>query len=424
MVASRVARHGSGLLAIVALALTACAPPAAVQSAPARYLFVWAGPHTAHANPSDTAHHAASDFIAVLDADSASSTYGRVLTTIPVDRAGAMAHHIEYSLSERGGMFANDFATGRVFVFDLTDPGAPRFTGMADTVAGYRKPHTFARLANGNVLVTFQFGDGATPGDPGGLAEFDATGRLIRVASSADPAFAGARIRTYGLEVLPAIDRAVTTSSPMDNEVAADVIQLWRISDLKLLRTITVPKVEGDSLQRYPFEIRVLSDGRTAMMNSYYCGFYHLTGLDTENPRVELVHAMRNPVRIGCSVPTRIGRYHVIPIAYAHKIVSLDVSNPTKPVEVSVLATDTTFFPHWSSADPTTNRIVLTEQGDGEARILIVKLDPATGRLSWDERFKEPESNRRGIAFDRPSWPHGAVGAVMPHGAVFSRAPE
>ena len=111
---------------------------------------------------------------------------------------------------------------GRVALLDLNDPRAPRVTKTIDSVPGYRRPHTFARLPNGNVIVTLQFGNGSMQGDPGGIAELDQNGNLLRVTSSADPAFPQARIRTYGLEVLPNIDRAITTSSPMDDEVAAD----------------------------------------------------------------------------------------------------------------------------------------------------------------------------------------------------------
>ena len=410
---------------LVAVTTASCSrvteQPAAAASP---YLFVWAGPHTDHAAPHDSSHATASDFIAVLDVDPASATYGRIISTTAVDGAGAMAHHTEYSLSTTRTLFANDYMKGRVALFDLSDPRAPRLTTTLDTVPGYRRPHTFARLPNGHVIVTLQFGNGLVEGDPGGIGELDASGQLLRVASSADPAFPGARIRTYGLEVLPTIDRAITTSSPMDDEVAADVIQLWRLSDLKLLRTIPVPKVEGDSLHRYPFEIRALPDGRSAMMHSYYCGFYLLSDLETDAPRIELVHAMRNPTRIGCSVPTLVGRYAVVPIAFGHRIVALDLTNPAKPVEVSALETDTTTFPHWSSADAHSDRIVVTEQGSGVPRVFIVRLDSASGRLSWDERFKDADSTTHGVSFNRASWPHGGVGKMMPHGAVFGRAAD
>src|SRR5215510_10071775 len=122
-----------------------------------------------------------------------------------------------------------------------------------------------------------QFGDGKRPGNPGGLVEFDPTGKVLRAVSSADSSFPGARIRTNGIELLPAIDRIVTTSMPMDEETTADVVQVWRMSDLHLLHTIAMPIVKRDSLHAMPYDTRVLSDGRTAMLNSYYCGLFRVS---------------------------------------------------------------------------------------------------------------------------------------------------
>ncbi len=85
----------------------------------------------------------------------------------------------------------------------------------------------------------------------------------------------------------------------MDSEKTADVVQVWRMSDLKLLKTLTVPVVPGDSASRYPFEVRTLADGRSVMLNTYYCGFYHITGLDGE-PKIERVMVMSHPKNIGC----------------------------------------------------------------------------------------------------------------------------
>jgi hypothetical protein len=416
-------------LALAALAALAGASPMLAQSphstpAPSPYLLVWTGPHASHAGADHAPAPARQAFLAVIDADPSSTTYGRVIATAPAAGAAGMAHHSEYSLVGHGSLFADDFITGRVSVFDVRNPRAPRLARTIDSVPGFRQPHSFARLPNGHVLATLQFGNRSLEGDPGGLAEFDADGRLLRAVSSADPAFPGARIRTYGLEVLPAIDRAITTSTPMDDEATADVIQLWRLSDLKLLRTIAVPTVAGDSLERYPFEIRALADGRSAIMHTYYCGFYRLTDLDTDTPRIDLVLAMRDPVRIGCSVPTLVGRYAVVPIAFAHRIVSLDLSDPAHPVQVSALETDSTTFPHWSSADPSSDRVVITEQGDGEPRVMIVRLDAATGQLTWDAGFADAGSKKRGVSFAAWRWPEGGTGAAMPHGAVFASPPR
>jgi hypothetical protein len=412
-------------LTIVIAALAGCSTRDAgsptTTPQPGRYLYVWAGPH-APSSGGGMQHDAMArgeNFVTVLDADPASATYGKVLGAGIVPGQGVMAHHTEYTLPAGTPMFAEDYGAGKVVLIDVSAPLTPRVAGRIDSVPGYRKPHSFVRLPNGNVLASLQFGNGSVPGDPGGLGEFDPTGRLLRTASAADSAFPGARIRTYGVEVLPAIDRVVTTSAPMDTERTADVIQVWRLSDLRLLKTIAAPAIAGDSASYYPFEVRALADGRTVFVNTYNCGFYVVTGLDTPAPSAARVHSL--PGRGGCSVPARVGRFWVMPVAYGHAIVSLDLADPQRPTQVSELTTDSTFLPHWSSADPGSDRVVIVGQDDGEPRVLMVHLDQATGRLTWDDRFRDPGSPRRGVSFARPSWPHGTAASVMPHGAVFGR---
>jgi hypothetical protein len=278
--------------------------------------------------------------------------------------------------------------------------------------------HSYARLPDGNTLATVQHGDMSIEGSPGGLAVFDQKGKLLRYGSSIDPAFPGAHIRTYALTTLPDIDRVVTTSSPMDDEKTADVVQVWRMSDLKLLKTLVVPAVTTDSAYRYPFEVRTLGDGRTVMLNTYYCGFYHITGLDTD-PRIERVMVMEHPKNIGCSVPVIAGKYMLMPIAYGHRYATLDISNPARPVEVASVAMDSTFYPHWIARDPSSNRVVVTDQGDGPPMVMLGHFDPATGKLTWDEKFRDAGASRAGLSFLNVSWPNGVKGRARPHGAVF-----
>ena len=400
---------------------------AARAAGPSRYLYVWAGPKDAV--DSNYAVHAPkagvqSDFLAVVDLQpdetGAQGRYGRVITTVPVGAFHTMPHHGEQLFVPGRNWFVSGFMSGQLFLFDAADRAHPRFEAHVDSMPGFRQPHSLARLRNGHVIATVQFGPDDVRGRPGGIVELDDSGRILRTASSADSAFAGASLRTYGLAVVPALDRIVTTSSPMDDERVADVLQVWRLSDFRLLRTIPLPP-RPDGANREPFEARVLSDGRSVLVNTYRCGFYRVMDLETLAPRAEFVLSEQPPTGpvSGCSVPVVVGHYWVMPIAYQHRVAVLDVSRPDHPREVSSLATDSTFFPHWSSADPRSDRIVVTEQGDGPPRVMMARLDPKTGQLRWDERFRDAGSASPGLNFGRSTWPDGAAGAAMPHAAVF-----
>jgi len=179
------------------IAVTAPARSSQANSIPGpHYLFVWAGDKDKKGN----------DFIAVIDADAASPSCGRMLTTVAADQKTAQVHHTEYSMPESAMLFANDHEAGRTFLFDLRDARHPKVAASFLDMDGYMHPHSYVRLPNGHVLATFQHshhsgmqGDGKS----GGLVEIDDAGKVIRSASSADPAFSDALLMPYGLVALP-----------------------------------------------------------------------------------------------------------------------------------------------------------------------------------------------------------------------------
>lgn len=401
----------SRLLGTAALVTIACAPaPEAPAAGPARYLFAWA--FDVDERKEDT------NFLAVIDADPSSPTYATVVATLPTGMVGGMPHHTEQVMPPNGWpLFANAFHAGRSFLLDLNDARRPRLAGESEAVPGYHMPHSHYRLSDGRVLATLQFGDEGTPGKPGGIALFSVEGKLLRSASSRDSAFPGAAIRTYSADVSEATDRVITTSSPMDNERTAAVMQLWRLSDLTLLRTVPLPSAP-DTLGRYPFEVRFLPGGTAAFMNTYNCAFYHLTGLDGDTPGIERV--LEHPKNKACGVPLLIGHWWIMPVE-SHEILVLDISDPKRPRLVQTLATDSTFVPHWSSRDPWSDRLVFPTEAPGDARLLAARFDSTTGRLSWDESFREPGATRLGVSLNRTTWPHGSTGPAAPHGVVFGR---
>ncbi|HEV2150354.1 MAG TPA: hypothetical protein VGR37_23340 [Longimicrobiaceae bacterium] len=392
------------------------------RAAPARYLYVWAGDR-------DEQH---SDFLAVVDVRPESPTYGDVVATEPVGMRGSMPHHLEYELPPPGTLlFANAHHREQVLLFDTDDAARPRLVRTLSPPAPFRYPHDFVRLPNGNVLVGFLRsegpsplpGDTTLPGGHGGLAEVDPEGRLLRTSSAADSSISEP-IRTYAFAVLPETDRLLTTGARMMEAHSAHVVQVWRLSDLALLRTLRVPpaRLPSGETMRFghwlPFEPRVMPDG-SVLLNSYGCGFYRVTGMETPEPEIENVYTIPESDGSGCGVPAVVGRFWVMTVAYGHKLISLDITDPTRPVEVSRLRSDTTFRPHWLAKDPGSDRLIVgAEENGGEHRMLMARIDPATGRLSWDESFRSGDGSL-GVSFRRESWPHGETGEAFGHSALF-----
>ena len=402
----------------------ATAPAASAAGADAGLLYVWAGDQD----------EADADFLAVLDARPDSPRYGSLISTVPVPGRGNWPHHTEYELSPGRELFANAWGTGRTFRFDLTDPRSPRIAGAFAARAGYAYPHSYARLANGHVLATFQSGDGEY-GPQGGIVELDEAGTVVRGVSGIAPGLPARESWPYSLLALPDLDRLVTTNTRMgtveewkamgsgdtahvhaDAAVQSTHVQVWRLSDLRLLATIQLPAQDGGH-NALTAEPRRLANG-DVYVNTFTCGLYRIAGLDTERPTAEPALHGRFEEPGWCAVPVVIGNFWIQPSATEHAIVVYDLADAARPREASRLALDSTFRgPHWLAADPAGSRIVATS--DANAWVLIINVDPATGALRIDERFREEGVGRPGVTFDRATWPHGAGGRALPHGAVF-----
>lgn len=399
-------------LVVAAVGVFGCRGATAAPGAARSYLFAFAG--------ADDLEGGGSDFLAVIDADSLSPSYGRIVGTAPIHAIGTMPHHMELTMPPAGEwLFANGFMSGRTFLFDLANPLAPRLASTIDSVPGFVKPHSFWRLPDGNVLATLQYGDGHAPGNPGGLVVFSPKGRVVRSASAADPAFPAAPIRTYSLDVASSVDRVITTSSPMDDVPAAAVVQVWRLSDLTHVRTLAVPQTPGDTTSYRAFEARFLPGDSTALVNTWTCGVYLLTGLAGNAPRIERLFALPRPQNDGCGVPLVMGHFWILPVWSTHEYRVYDVADPHHLRQVSTLSVDTTYHPHWMAREAGSERVVLSSDVN-DHRVLLAHFDSVAGVLSLDASFRDPGASRPGVDFARRSWPHGDFGPAMPHGVIFS----
>jgi hypothetical protein len=379
---------------------------------PSPYLFVWAGAED----------EGDSDFLAVVDSDPESGRYGEVVASVAVGLKGG-AHHSEHVMPEGDTLFVNSFKAGACFLIDLSDPLDPRLAGEFREMGEYTYPHTFERLPGGNVLAAFQTkGEGNEVA--GGLVELDPSGTFVRASAATDPV--DPELRAYSVTPIPRIDRAVSTTSDMWERAAGTSFQVWRLSDLELLKTVRLPEGPLGYEHRDPAEVRLLADSTTAIMTTFTCAMYLLHGLETDEPRAELVNALPwESYPNHCGIPLTRGDYWIQTYAQTSgsALISIDISDPSHPSEVDRLTLDEAWAPHWISMEPAGDRIVVTSApGSTLYRVLVVHLDPETGALALDPTFQSPGAELPGVNFDRTSWPHGEAGPARPHGAVFSRA--
>jgi len=402
-------------LALIAIRVGACANQSSIpdhsERPPARYLFAWSGDEDRED----------SDFLAVIDLAPQGDRYGTIVATAPIGEKGLWPHHTEHELDASKMLFANGFAANRNVLFDLHDALHPKVVERFDSVGGLSFLHSFVRLPNGHVLATFQ-SHGPDNAGPGGIAELDERGQVVRSRSAADPTADQTTLRPYSLAVVPSLDRVVValtymtipTWHPMrpsiEHEHAGNQVQVYRLSDLALLKTIKLPTNDA------PNEPRVLQDGRTVLVGSVACRLYRVTGLDGAKPELEVVHQEEQR---GCAMPVVIGNYWIQANAATHRIFSLDVRDLAKVRVVSEVTLDEHQRPHWLATDGSRIVVVNEPAPTAERRMWMLQIDRESGQLALDSAFRDAGSTRPGIAFDRTDWPHGATGNAVPHGTVF-----
>ncbi|HET6618178.1 MAG TPA: hypothetical protein VFH69_10245, partial [Gemmatimonadota bacterium] len=342
-------------------------------------------------------------------------------TTLPVPGRWNGPHHTEHEMPADRQLFANGFGTGKTFIFDLTDPAHPRLAREFGDVEGYSHPHSFLRLPDGNVLATFQMRHSPAGMAPGGLVELTPAGEPLR-SSSADTPGLDPAIRVYSAGIVPSLDRIVTTTTDMDADYdASRQLQIWRLSDLALLHTITLPDGPAGDESLLTAEPRVLADGRTVLVSTFNCGLYLMEGLESETPSARLVASFPRKEGTSCAIPVVVGDYYLVTVPAWSAVVSLDISDPAAPREVSRLTLGAEDVPHWISASADGRRVAITGYGAMQHTVMIARFDPASGHITLDERFREEGSDEPGFRMDDEMWPHGGQAKGIPHGAVFSR---
>ena len=404
--------HVVRMIAVVLLCMMYGVPAAAQREPVSRssdYLYLWTA-------STDTTKP---DFLAVVDVRPSSYRYGSLVATVPVPGHRNVPHHSEHSMPLDGRLFVNGFGSGQSFIFDMTNPAMPKLDGQFGDVAGMMHPHSYVRLSNGNVLATFQMQHDAKGMAPGGLAELTTRGKLVR-AVSANVSGVDRRIRPYSAVIVEALDRVVTTTTDMDGKEETQAVQLWRLSDLKLLSTFNLPNGKRGDEGFATAEPRLLADGKTVLVSTFNCGLYLLNDISSDKPSAQLVSSFPRKKGTYCAIPAIVGHYYLVTVPAYSAVVSLDITDPSKPREVSRAALNGDDVPHWLSVEPNHQRLVVTGYGGMFSKVVLMTFDENSGRVAIDARFRDLSAREPGFRMDNKTWPHGGNAAGIPHGAVFS----
>jgi hypothetical protein len=153
-------------------------------------------------------------------------------------------------------------------------------------------------------------------------------------------------------------------------------------------------------------------------IHTFNCGLYLVRNIESGTPTTRFVKGFAGK---GCGVPLLIGHYWIQTVPETFSVVSLDISDPEHPRDVSSVSIGKDEYPHWLAADPTNTRLVLNSGGSTGNRLFLVNFDTETGALAIDKRFRDVNDTVPGLKMSARRWPNGWTGTVWPHGSVFSR---
>ncbi len=378
-----------------------------------RRLFVWAG---------DQARQAP-DFLAVVDFDEESATYGKVLATVPLPSPGESGnepHHVGLSADGRtlacGGLLSVLKGQKEVFFFDVSNPDAPELVASADPPESAITDE-FYPLAEGGFLVTMMGGPAGH--HPGRVAEFDRDLRLI-AEHPAEPPTDG--FNPHGISVRPEIDLMVTSDFICPSTTLHAVpggldlrgsIRVWRFRERKIVRTVTLPSPAGT------IDVRLIPGDEKR--RAYTAGMTDdtLYLVDTRRGRARGVFDFGAIAKGGWPQlmrMTRDGRRLFVSMNVAGKVAMLDTSDPERPALLDVLDLGKDSGPHYIALTRDENRLVVTDyflnedeagkvHAEGDHKVHVARV--SARHLALDPRFD--------LDFNTAI----AGGPARPHGVAF-----
>ena len=375
-----------------------------------KHLFVWAGDQ-ARTNP---------DFLAVINFDEHSNSYGKVITTLPLPEPGATGnepHHVGLSADGKvlgaGGLLSVLKGQNEIFFFDVSNPIAPTFLSSVNPPLS-SITDDFDPLPQGGFLVTMM--GGPMGHAPGRVVEFNKNLQLVAEYPENPP---DDGFNPHGIAVRPELNLMVTSDfvCPATTLLAMPgmvdfrgSIRVWNLARKTIVRTIELPGSGGTiDVQLIPRDPR--GRGYTAGM------------LDDKLYLIDPIAGAATPVfnfgtiqKGGWPQLMRInkaGTRLFITMNQAGKVVMFDIADPAHPKVLRILDLGPGSGPHYLRLTEDERRLVISDyflnedsigkvhaEGDHIVHVARVERDS----LELDPRF---EVNFNTAFETGPARPHG-----------------
>src|SRR5438552_644642 len=365
------------------------------------YLLVWAG----------DADRQSSDFLAVLDADPTSPSYGKVLRTYPVASRGNEPQALLGAPRADRRVFASGVLTNRTFVFDVRQPLAARLVHIDEPRAGRRfgAPHDYVTLPNGHVLGTctdalrYRGEPREILGAPGGLVELDADGGFVREIPAADPAARHLIIAPFGAAASPSLGRLVTTNAghgyaatTRSERMPGISVQVWELDGLRLQKTAILDADKRGEENLGPIMARFLQRKSVLYVGTDQgSALYASDSIGSPSPVFQLAFDFGPGALGGGTAITPDDRFLVEALGGSSRVASLDLADPWHPKLVSAVRLDRDPLdtakarpggPHGLAMSADGTRIAVADytvdvpgyRHDGDHRVYMLRLASAT----------------------------------------------
>jgi selenium-binding protein 1 len=371
-------------------------------------LYIWAGDQA----------RIVPDFVAVIDFDESSKTYGKVIRTVSVPTSGNEAHHMHLSADGRvlacGGLLSLLKGQDGVFFFDVSDARNPTYLKSASAPLS-AITDDFLPLASGGFLVT-QMGSN-TGGAPGRIAEFDKDLNLIHEWPDSPPVDG---FNPHGISARPEINLLVTsdfinpisTINGFPGPELRGSIRVWDLEARTIVRTVTIPSAIGT------MDVKLIPGDpkKRAITAGMFDSLLYL--VDTQAGTYKPVFDAATVTGAEMSMPqilavTSDGTRLIFPLLNTGQIVMLDISDPDHPFVLDVVTLGPGSQPHDIELREDNKRLIVTDyflneddfgkihfEGDHKVHVLRVQ----RRRLEIDSRFNLDFNT----AFETgPARPHG-----------------